>query len=218
MKARTFIVTSLVLLAAAPLYAQDPPKEAGKAETPPAVGTAPTKPPAEKAERVMDPKAMKLIDAYRAAIHTPASAGLKSFSAKGELAAGMGPDPITLSPTWNAKDGLTVAIGIPDSLAEMIPQGRDNIYDVVDQYSRLNRLGYVHLRNVRDKVPHYKETFIDDGEVDVLRVLGILKRNGFEGVIIPDHAPQMSCAAPWHAGMAYAMGYIKAGLQSLENK
>lgn len=99
------------------------------------------------------------------------------------------------------------------SLAEMT---EGDIYEVVDQYSRQHRLGYVHLRNVRDKVPYYKETFIDDGEVDVLRVLGILRRNGFEGVIIPDHAPQMSCAAPWHAGMAYALGFIKAGMMSLE--
>jgi mannonate dehydratase len=99
------------------------------------------------------------------------------------------------------------------SLAEMT---EGDIYDVVDHYSRQNRLGYVHLRNVRDKVPHYKETFIDDGEVDVLRVLEILKRNRFEGVIIPDHAPQMSCAAPWHAGMAFALGYLKAGIQSLD--
>ena len=101
------------------------------------------------------------------------------------------------------------------SLAEMT---EGNIYEVVDHYSRQNRLGYVHLRNVRDKVPHYKETFIDDGEVDVLRVLSILHRNKFDGVIIPDHAPQMSCAAPWHAGMAFAMGFIKAGLKSLETK
>jgi mannonate dehydratase len=101
------------------------------------------------------------------------------------------------------------------SLAEMT---EGNIYDVVADYSRQHRLGYVHLRNVRDKVPHYKETFIDDGEVDVPRVLAILHKNKFSGVIIPDHAPQMSCAAPWHAGMAFAMGYLKAGLQSLESK
>ncbi len=99
------------------------------------------------------------------------------------------------------------------SLAEMT---EGDIYEVVDRYSRQRRIGYVHLRNVRGKVPHYKETFIDDGEVDVLRVLAILQRNGFDGVIIPDHAPQMSCAAPWHAGMAFAMGYLKAGLQAIE--
>jgi mannonate dehydratase len=98
------------------------------------------------------------------------------------------------------------------SLAEMT---EGDIYEVVDHYSRQQRIGYVHLRNVRGKVPHYKETFIDDGEVDVLRVLAILKKNGFDGVIIPDHAPQMSCAAPWHAGMAFAMGYLKAGLQTV---
>jgi mannonate dehydratase len=51
--------------------------------------------------------------------------------------------------------------------------------------------------------------------VDVLRVLRILKQNGFKGVIIPDHAPQMACAAPWHAGMAYALGYLRAALQTL---
>jgi mannonate dehydratase len=28
----------------------------------------------------------------------------------------------------------------------------------------------------------------------------------------------MSCAAPWHAGMAFAMGYLKAGIQSLNIK
>lgn len=98
------------------------------------------------------------------------------------------------------------------SLAEMT---EGDIYEVVDTYSRQNRLGYVHLRNIRGKVPTYKETFIDDGDVDMLRVIGILKKNGFEGVLIPDHAPQMSCAAPWHAGMAFAMGYMKAAMKAV---
>jgi len=92
-----------------------------------------------------------------------------------------------------------------------------NVYDAVETYSRQQKLAYVHLRNVRGKVPTYKETFIDDGDVDVLRVLRILKKNNFTGVIIPDHAPQMTCAAPWHAGMAYALGFLQAGLQAIEH-
>lgn len=98
------------------------------------------------------------------------------------------------------------------SLAEMT---EGDIYDVVDTYSLQGRLGYVHFRNVRGKVPTYKETFIDDGDVDMLRVIGILQKNGFDGVLIPDHAPQMSCAAPWHAGMAFAMGYMKAAMKAV---
>lgn len=96
------------------------------------------------------------------------------------------------------------------SLAEMT---EGDIYDTVDNYSRQQRLGYVHFRNITGKVPTYKETFIDDGDVDMLRVIQILKRNKFDGVLIPDHTPAMSCGAPWHAGMAYAMGYMKAALK-----
>ena len=98
------------------------------------------------------------------------------------------------------------------SLAEMT---EGDVYDAVDRYSWQRRLAYVHLRNVTGKVPRYRETFIDDGDVDVFRVLQILRRNEFDGVIIPDHTPQMACAAPWHAGMAYALGYIRAALKTL---
>lgn len=96
------------------------------------------------------------------------------------------------------------------SLAEMT---EGNIYDVVDHYSKQGALAYVHFRNVRGKVPHYKEMFVDDGDVDMVRVLRILKKNGFDGVLIPDHTPQVHCAAPWHAGMAFALGYMRAAMR-----
>ena len=65
-------------------------------------------------------------------------------------------------------------------------------------------------------MPYYRETFIDDGEVDMIRILSILYRNGYDGVIIPDHTPQMTCAAPWHAGMAHTLGFILAAKAMLE--
>lgn len=99
------------------------------------------------------------------------------------------------------------------SLAEMT---EGDIYEVVDQYAATGRLGYVHFRNVTGKAPHYRETFIDDGDVDMFEVLRILARHRFDGVLIPDHTPQMSCAAPWHAGMAFALGYMRAALRALK--
>ena len=106
------------------------------------------------------------------------------------------------------RNGLEFCVG---TLAEMTD---GDVYEAVETYSRQRRLAYVHLRNVRGKVPSYKESFIDDGDVNVLRVLRILKETGFNGVVIPDHAPQMTCAAPWHAAMAYALGYLRAGMQT----
>jgi mannonate dehydratase len=99
------------------------------------------------------------------------------------------------------------------SLAEMTD---GDVYSAVDQYSRQQRLAYVHFRNVTGKVPYYRETFVDDGAIDMVRVLEILKANGFDGVLIPDHTPQMTCDAPWHAGMAFALGYMRGALQALE--
>lgn len=93
------------------------------------------------------------------------------------------------------------------TLAEM---SEGDIYEATDKYTKQNKVAYIHFRNVKGKVPYYKETFIDEGDIDMKRIIEILKKNHFEGVLIPDHTPQMSCKAPWHAGMAFAMGYMKA--------
>ena len=50
----------------------------------------------------------------------------------------------------------------------------------------------------------------------MIRILSILAHNGFDGVIIPDHTPQMSCPAPWHAGMAHTIGFILAAQAMLK--
>ena len=109
----------------------------------------------------------------------------------------------------SSKNQLEFCVG---SIAEMTD---GDIYAAVDQYSRNGNIAYVHLRNVRGKIPSYREAFIDDGDVDIMRVMKILHENKFGGVVIPDHTPQMSCAAPWHAGMAHALGYIRAVMQAV---
>lgn len=101
------------------------------------------------------------------------------------------------------------------SLAEMT---EGDVYEATEQYSRQGKIAYIHFRNVTGKVPHYRETFIDDGDIDMMRILKILKKNRFNGVLIPDHTPQMSCGAPWHAGMAYALGYMRAAQQAVEGE
>src|SRR5579863_4300794 len=108
-------------------------------------------------------------------------------------------------------NALELCVG---TLAEMT---EDDIYDAVDQYIKQGKIAYIHLRNVVGKVPHYRETFIDEGDVDMMRILTILHRNHFDGVLIPDHTPQMTCAAPWHAGMAHTLGFMLAAKAVLES-
>lgn len=101
------------------------------------------------------------------------------------------------------------------SIQEM--QGSD-IYEALEQYASQNRISYIHFRNVRGKVPHYDEVFLDEGDIDMVKALRILKKHHFDGVLIPDHTPQMSCAGPWHAGMAFALGYMRAAMKCVEEE
>jgi mannonate dehydratase len=112
-------------------------------------------------------------------------------------------------------DRLLDIIDSPSNRAELClgslqEMAGGNIYKTVRKIARRDRIGYIHFRNVRGKVPNYIETFIDEGDIDMVEIIRILRDEGFEGVMIPDHTPELDCGAPWHAGMAYALGYMRA--------
>lgn len=91
-----------------------------------------------------------------------------------------------------------------------------SVYDSIADYGRQGKIAYVHFRNVRGKVPAYQEVFVDEGDLDMIRAICALRDVGYDGVLIPDHTPEMSCGAPWHAGMAYALGYIRGAMQAVD--
>jgi mannonate dehydratase len=99
------------------------------------------------------------------------------------------------------------------TIAEM---STGDVYEAIDQYSKQDAIAYVHFRNVRGKVPEYHEVFVDEGDIDMIKALRIYHRNGYDGVMIPDHTPQMTCPGPWHAGMAYALGYMRAAIRLVQ--
>lgn len=117
---------------------------------------------------------------------------------------------IALNPS--PKNQLELCLGSVQEMRE------GSVYNVVERYAREGRIAYVHFRNVRGKVPKYLETFVDEGDIDMPRVVEILARHGYDGVLVPDHTPEMTCAAPWHAGMAFALGYMRALMQMAERR
>ena len=107
-------------------------------------------------------------------------------------------------------NGLEFCLG---TVAEMT---EGDVHQFMDIYSKQNKIQYIHFRNIVGKVPNYKEVFVDEGDVNMLEVLRILKRNNYQGILIPDHTPQMDCEGAWYAGMAYTMGYMKAAMQLID--
>jgi len=69
----------------------------------------------------------------------------------------------------------------------------------------------VHFRNVSAPLPHFVETFVDDGYMDMYLVMKALREVNFDGVVIPDHIPAMEGGR--RAGTAFTIGYMKALLK-----
>jgi len=98
------------------------------------------------------------------------------------------------------------------TLQEM--QGCD-VLKALDKHSANGNIGYIHFRNVKGKVPNYREVFVDEGDLDMVAAIRILKKNNYNGILIPDHSPAMSCDAPWHASMAHSLGYMKGLIDAI---
>lgn len=90
-----------------------------------------------------------------------------------------------------------------------------DIYELLSRHAAAGRIAYIHFRNVIGKAPHYREAFVDEGDIDMVRALRLLQENNYQGVLIPDHTPEMACKAPWHAGMAFALGYMRGAMQAI---
>ena len=78
-------------------------------------------------------------------------------------------------------------------------------------FGEQNKLFKVHFRNVNAPLPHFVETFVDDGYMDMYTLLRELVAVGFNGVFIADHIPQM-VGGP-RVSTAYTIGYMKAMLR-----
>ena len=50
---------------------------------------------------------------------------------------------------------------------------------------------------------------IDNGSVDMLKAMRVYKEVGYDGMMMPDHVPQVE-SVDSNQGFAYAFGYIKA--------
>jgi mannonate dehydratase len=83
--------------------------------------------------------------------------------------------------------------------------GRD-VIDTIHYFGKQKKIFKVHFRNVNQPLPHFTETFLDDGYADMYKILQALKDVNFDGVLIADHIPSM--AFP-QTGTAFSIGYMK---------
>lgn len=84
-------------------------------------------------------------------------------------------------------NGITLCTG---SIAE---EPSNDVYSILEEFTKRNRLFFVHMRNIRYLDPGKSKDFYEsahlssEGSLDVFRMMAALHDNGFEGFIRPDH-------------------------------
>ena len=91
----------------------------------------------------------------------------------------------------------------------------DGVYDAIRHFGRQGKIFYVHFRNTIGRVPKFREAFIDNGEIDMLKAMRTYREVGFDGPMIPDHLPHIVGDSTYtHRARAHAIGYMKALMQA----
>ncbi len=85
--------------------------------------------------------------------------------------------------------------------------GKDSV-QMIEYFGKRKKIFKIHFRNIDKPLPHFVETFVDDGYTDMYKIMKALKKVDFDGVLIADHIPRM--AGGPNTGLAFSIGYIKA--------
>ena len=86
-----------------------------------------------------------------------------------------------------------------------------DVYEAIRTFGERKRIFAVHFRNVRGTMPKFSESFIDGGDVDMLKAMRVYSEVGYDGPMVPDHLPHLvGPAADSYASWAFALGYMRA--------
>jgi mannonate dehydratase len=107
----------------------------------------------------------------------------------------------------NPYHGLNFCQG---TVSEMLQKPGEEIFDVIRYFGARKKIFNVHFRNIAGGFLNFRETFIDDGDVDMLRAMRVYKEVGYDGMMMPDHVPSIDGDPERLQGFAFAFGYIKA--------
>jgi mannonate dehydratase len=95
------------------------------------------------------------------------------------------------------------------TVSEQLEKPGEQIFDVIRYFGSRKKIFSVHFRNIEGGFLNFRETFIDNGSVDMLKAMRVYKEVGYDGMMMPDHVPRVE-GVDSNQGFAFAFGYIKA--------
>lgn len=104
---------------------------------------------------------------------------------------------------------LTFCVGTISAMPE-------DVFEALRHFGGRKKICLVHFRNVAGAVPAFRETFIDNGDVDMLKAMRLFKEAGYDGPFVYDHVPEVvGDSENQEQAAAFALGYIKGLMKAV---
>jgi mannonate dehydratase len=95
------------------------------------------------------------------------------------------------------------------TISEQLEKPGEQIFDMIRYFGTRKKIFNVHFRNIEGRFLDFRESFIDNGSVDMLQAMRVYREVGYDGMMMPDHVPRIE-GVDSMTGFAFAFGYIKA--------
>ena len=104
----------------------------------------------------------------------------------------------------------TTGEGLQNPSAEVLP--------IVEYLGERGKIHQIHMRNIRGGLHDFLEVYPDEGDMDFLKVMRILRDTQFGGALCPDHMPSHADDPERLQAFAFGYGYIKALIQVVNSE
>lgn len=91
----------------------------------------------------------------------------------------------------------------------------EDVFDAIRDIGGRDKIVYVHFRDIQGTPRSFREVFIDEGQTDMWKAMETYKAAGFSGPFMMDHTPSFPQEKAAWVGRAYAVGYMRAMIQTV---
>ena len=104
----------------------------------------------------------------------------------------------------------TTAEGLKNPATDVIP--------IVQYLASRGKVHQIHMRNIKGGLNNFAEVYPDEGEMDFLKIMRILRDSPFSMSICPDHMPTHPEDPGRLQAYVFGYGYIKALIHAVNSE
>lgn len=106
-------------------------------------------------------------------------------------------------------NAMTLCLGCMGQMMD-----NEGVYKTIRKYGAEGKIAHVHFRNVRGTREKFDEVWPDDGQLDLLEAVKVLKEVGYNGMLSLDHVPGLINDDSYgHIARAFMIGYLRGIMQ-----